>query len=186
MLFDERIPRHDAEARSAESALDELLHRFLRSHGPATLRDFTTWSSMPMRDSRAALARLGDSVTSEEDENGTRWYLASHVASARLVSERGTGAFLLPMYDEMTVAYQDLRVVLDAPLPRIDFLERVVVIDGLTVGTWKRLIGRRSVEVVVRLLRALTIAERAALDGVVERFGRFLSVPASLTIAEVH
>jgi hypothetical protein len=184
MLCDERIPRRSSDAGSPESALEELLGRYLRSHGPATLRDFTTWSSMPMRESRAALARLGDTIATDEDENGNQRHFANHVASARLVSERGAGAFLLPMYDEMTVAYQDLRIVLDAPLPRSDFLERVVLIDGVTVGSWKRLLGRSSVDVVVRLLRALTFSEQNALDDVVARFGRFLGVPATLHVSD--
>ncbi|GGE88254.1 winged helix DNA-binding domain-containing protein [Mycetocola zhadangensis] len=179
-LFDERVPTSEYEDRSVESGLQELIYRYLRSHGPATLRDVTTWASLPVRESRIALAELGTRIESVTDDNGTVWHWTGHVASAVPKSEPMTRAFLLPMYDEMTVAYQDLRVVLDTALPRVDFLERAVVIDGTTVGTWKRTLAARSVVVEVTLVRELSLGERSALDVVIERFGRFLGLSASL------
>lgn len=180
-LFDDRVPVSAADDRSSESALDELLFRYLRSHGPATVRDFTTWSSLPVRDTRDALARLESRIGSDTDANGTPWYFARQMASAGQIPEQPGGAFLLPMYDEMTVAYQDLRVVLDTALPRDGVIERALVIDGITVGTWKRTFTGRSAKIEATLLRLLTNSEQAALDGAVNRFRTFLGVPTALT-----
>ena len=182
-LFDDRVPTSTSDDRDYDTALDDLLYRYLHSHGPATVRDFTTWSSVPVRDSRASLERLGGRIEAVSDDNGTGWYRVCHVASASShVKNRDTrlsGAFLLPMYDEMIVAYQDLRVVLDAALPRSDFIERAIVIDGTTVGTWRRTLSGRSAVVDITLLRELSANENAALAAVVGRFGRFLGLPAT-------
>ena len=84
------------------------------------------------------------------------------------------------MYDETIVAYQDLRVVLAHDGAPAGDIERAVVVEGRTVGTWRRTLTARAVVVEVRLFGGLEDAEAAALDAVVERFGRFLGVDASL------
>jgi hypothetical protein len=184
--FDERVPTTVSDDRPYDTAIEDLLWRYLQSHGPATVKDFATWSSLPVRDSRAAVQRLEERIDSWADPDGTVWHSARQVAPVGIRQERLDGAFLLPMYDEMIVAHQDLRVALDAPLPRTDFLERVVVIHGVTVGTWKRTLGARSAVVDVSLLRKLTPVEGRALEAVVGRFERFLGVDTTLRSSVVR
>jgi hypothetical protein len=179
-LFDDRVPVAAGDERAYESAIDEFAFRYFRSHGPATVRDFATWSSLPVRESRAALARLEDRIESVNDESGTVWYSARGIASSAVRPDRLNGAFLLPMYDETIVAYQDLRVVLAYAPPRADQIERAIVIDGRTVGTWRRSLTGTSTVVEAKLFGELSEAEATALQNAVERFGRFLGVAASL------
>ena len=178
-LFDDRVPVASVDGRSRDSALAELVFRYFRSHGPATLRDFTTWSSLPVRESRAAADGMADRIDSVLDDNGIRWYSA-RAASVSPSPGRLEGAFLVPMYDETIVAYQDLRVVLAHPVDRADSIERAVVIDGRTVGTWKRTITGASVVVECSLFGQLSASERRALQDAVARFGRFLGLPVTL------
>ena len=117
-----------------EQALAELTRRFFRSRGPATVRDFTAWSSLTVSDARAGLVHVGDELERSE-RDGTTWY-----ADPDPPAGDASGAFLIPMYDELTIGYRDLRVVLAAPAE--GRLERPVVIDGRTVGSWKRTLGR--------------------------------------------
>jgi len=91
-----------------------------------------------------------------------------------------TGAFPVPIYDETIVAYQDLRVVLAHPPPRAGMLDRAIIIDGYTAGSWKRTLRRRQVTVMATLFRPLTIAETEALDTAVERLGRSLELLTAL------
>jgi hypothetical protein len=86
------------------------------------------------------------------------------------------------MYDETIVAYQDLRVVLAHPQARPELIERAVVVDGRTVGTWKRTLTRRSTTVHVTPFGPLDPAESAALEAAVQRFGRFLGLAAELAL----
>jgi hypothetical protein len=86
------------------------------------------------------------------------------------------------MYDETIVAYQDLRIALAHPTARPELVERAVVVDGRTVGTWKRSLARRSVTVHVTLFGPISDSESVALDTEVQRFGRVLELPADLAI----
>ena len=86
------------------------------------------------------------------------------------------------MYDETIVAYQDLRVVLAHEPPRPGLLERAIVVDGRTFGSWKRTLTSRSVTVAATLFGPLTVQQTYALDDATGRFGWFLGLDASLEV----
>jgi hypothetical protein len=176
-LVDDCAPVTALDDRSRESALDELTLRYFRSHGPATIKDFTTWSSLTVADTKSALQRLNGQLKCTKDEDGTNWYSSPAVSEA---SSRLAGAFLIPMFDETIVAYQDLRVVLAHQPPRPGLLDRAIVIDGRTVGSWKRTINGRSVVVEATLFGALAETDAEALDQAIQRFGRFLGMETRL------
>ncbi len=186
-LLDHRVPTHALDGRPREAAVTELVLRYFRSHGPATVNDFTHWSSLTVADTRTALDRLGDQLE-VQTRDGTPWYASppsstEHPApGAREGTRTAGGAYLIPMYDETIVAYQDLRVVLAHPAPRPDLLERAIVIDGRTHGTWKRRLTARTVTVEATLFADLTTPQRAALDAAVHRFGDSLGLEAHLTL----
>ena len=90
------------------------------------------------------------------------------------------------MYDEIGISYKDLRMVLARQPPREGMLSRPIVIDGLTVGSWKRTVTRRAAVIEATLFTDLGSAETAALEAVVERFGRFMSLPASVVKVPVE
>lgn len=178
-LLDDRLPPSPLDALAGDEALDEFVLRYFRSHGPATIKDFRAWSSLTVADTKAALSRLGGALARVEDESGLVWYAAP---VARSSSPRASGAYLIPTYDEIIVAYQDLRVVLAHEPPRPGLLLRCIVIDGRTYGSWKRTLGPRSVVVEALLFGALTSVEADLLDEAVARFGRFLGLPAALEV----
>ena len=184
-LFDDRVPRSAIDDRSSESAFTEFVFRYFRSHGPATVRDFTAWSSLPVVETRRTLDRLADRLESVADDAGTAWYSARSETRAAATPARSRDAFLIPMYDETIVAYKDLRVVLAHTPPRADLIERAIVIDGRTVGSWRRSLAPRSVVVEATLFGELTDSQTEALQAAVERFGRFLGVEASLQTTTV-
>jgi hypothetical protein len=68
------------------------------------------------------------------------------------------------------------------PPPREGMLSRAIVIDGRTVGSWKRTVASRAVTVEATLFTELSAGDRAALEAAVERFGRFMELPASLEL----
>jgi Winged helix DNA-binding domain len=177
-LLDRRAPASPLDDRSRERALAELALRYFRSHGPATIRDFTAWSSLTVAETKAALDDLGGELERSQDEAGTLWYSAPSPGAAAPAS--APGAFLIPMYDETIVAYKDLRVVLAHPPPRPGLLDRAIVVDGYTLGSWKRTLARDSATVEATLFGQLSAGQAEALGGAVERFGRFLGLPASL------
>ena len=173
--LDGRVP--DAPERSREADVAELVRRYFTSHGPATLRDFAWWSGLTIADGRAGVAAAGERLSVTEDDAGR-----ALIAGAGAVADppRSPEAHLLGTYDEMLVAYRDLRYVhadgrVSAGLPT-----RAIVIDGVTVGNWRRVPARREVVVEAALETRLSAEQRTALKAAAERFGDFVGLPARL------
>src|SRR5207244_1248846 len=106
-LLDERAPQ--ARTLDRDESLAELARRYFTSHGPATVQDFVWWSGLTTTDARVALVMAKAHLVREVSDSQTYW-LASSMPAAR---EPSPTAYLLPPYDEYTVAYRDRSAVLD-------------------------------------------------------------------------
>jgi hypothetical protein len=174
-LLDHRVPRGPLDDLPRERATEELVRRFFRSRGPATVKDFTAWSSLTAAETKAALERLGRELEVEHDDKGTPWYAGPRAGATR----RDRRAFLLPTYDETIVGYQGLRTVPGRPAGPGPF-ERVAVVDGRAVGTWRRTLAPGRVAVELTALGPVPDRDAHALDSAAGRLGRFLGLEASL------
>ena len=105
-LVSERAPK--PRILSGDEALGELTRRYLRSHGPATVRDFVWWSSLTTADVRRGLDII--KARPREQDGRTYWTLPSVT-----VPPRSTQVHLLPIYDEFLVAYRDRVAVPHGP-----------------------------------------------------------------------
>lgn len=177
MLLDDRVP--ESEELPREQALAALTLRYFASHGPATVADFSWWSGLTVAHAKAGLEAVGDQLAIEKDGDGTPWFSSppSETEGPAL------GAFLIPMFDELGIAYKDLRMVLAEQPQREGLLERPIVIDGETVGSWKRTLTERSATIHATLFTSLSKGQAVALDAVVERFGAFTGLPAALRLS---
>jgi hypothetical protein len=163
-LLDDWIPR--SRELAGDDALAELAHRYLASHGPATLEDFAWWTGLNLTEARRALA------------------LAPPVEPAP-PSRAKLGVHLLPAYDEYTVAYRDRSAVLDPrdhKRAKNGIFAPIVLVDGKVAGTWGRTAKPKSVAVAVELWRPATTAVQRGLATAVARYGAFVGVPATLAI----
>ena len=177
-LLAERAPR--ARRLSRDEAIAELTTRYLRSHGPATIRDFTWWSGLTTADAKRGLDIKGAHSTPKD---GLTYWTLGGLPGPPI---RRPTVHLLPIYDEYLVAYRDLEAV-----PRksgaFGILQQAVIANGQVAGTWKAV--RQNTKkahpcvVAVTLHRKLAPAERRALTLAVERFGAFTEERVSLAIA---
>ena len=170
-LFDDRVPRVPDLAR--DEALAMLAHRYFRSHGPATMRDFAWWSGLPMKEVRDAIAMARPALAGETVDGHQYWFDPA-TAPARVTSPY---LYLLPIYDEFGISYRD-RDLFTAGTPvmptngRFAYLH-VLFIDGRLAGRWKWTENGAGIGIGVKLFRRLRPAERAALDKAASRHGRF-------------
>jgi hypothetical protein len=142
VLVDEWIPA-PRELDRAE-ALAEIVLRYFRSHGPATISDFTFWTRLTVADAKTGLAVARPQLESILVD-GTE-YLMDPATPDRLADHRAAteGAFLLPAFDELVLGYRDR----SASVPPAFFgqlapggngmFRAMVVDDSQVVGTWKR------------------------------------------------
>jgi hypothetical protein len=174
-LLADRAP--PAPRLDRDEALGELASRYLRSHGPATVRDFVWWSGLS-----TAAAKRGLEITGAwrwEVDGLAYWTLGRKTAS---VARRGSGVHLLPIYDEYLVAYRDHRVV-PRPAYVLGGFQHALLAGGQVAGTWSTMPGVDGLMVNVRPVRRLALAERRALVQAVTRYRRFLGIPVSLSVS---
>ena len=175
-LLDQRAPK--ARRLDRDDALAELTRRFFTSHGPATVKDFSWWASLPMSDIRRGLEMTGDALASEDVDGRTFWF----AAGAKTPPAGPAKAYLLQAYDECIVGYTESRYLLDVGgvVPKQTPTERIVYPGALVIGTqvaghWKRTIGPESVRIDVAVYRRLNSEQTKALDREANRLGRFLN-----------
>ena len=129
-LLETRAP--DARPMGRDAALAELSRRYFASRGPATAQDFASWSGLTLTTAREGMESLG-----REFE---RVKITSQVHAFRptgQVARRSAClAFLMPDYDEYGMSYKDR----SALFPRAMKLahNRMIVVDGRVVGSWRR------------------------------------------------
>lgn len=176
-LFDERAPR--AVSLPRDEALAELAWRYFRSHGPATLRDFSWWSGLPMADVRAAVALTGTRLRETVIEGRRCWH------AARSDSRSGTGTHLLPIYDEYLIAYRERDDVIH-PTARAhatpDLYGNWVIVDGRLAGTWRQVEDGSRVRIRISTPVSMTKAARRALAASAQRLAEFSGTPVSLAV----
>jgi hypothetical protein len=179
-LLDEWMP--GGADLSGEAALAEVARRYFRSHGPATVKDFAHWTGITQTEAK----RAAESIRGElhrETVAGTEYWL--HPGKRKPKTPR---AFLLPAYDEYTVAYADRSAVVERDrLAAAGYaIGPNLIIDGKLAGLWKRTLGRDSVSVELRPLRPLSREEKDLAAEAVERYARFLGLDPVLTVQSVQ
>ena len=180
-LLEERAP--GARRLDRADALRELTLRFFRGHGPAQVRDFVWWSGLTAAEARHGLEAAGDALAREVIDGHEYWSGDHSVPRAW----HSPTAHLLPNFDEYTVAYRDRDALyVDGPFepslfPFGSILGNVVTVDGQVRGAWRRTVTSAAVRVEIRLLQALGVAEREAVDQVGRTLARFLGRPVEVT-----
>jgi hypothetical protein len=177
VLLDEWVPK--AKRLERDEAVAELTRRYFTSHCPATAHDFAWWSGLTLREIRAGLEACPE-LERESIEQRTWWFKPP----VRPSNRKGATAWLLPPFDEYTVAYRDRSEVVD---PRFaarasagGMLHPLVVVDGGVAGTWRRTLAKGAVRVSVQPFSRLAKGEWEAIASAAERYGRFLGATVKL------
>ncbi|MET9900671.1 winged helix DNA-binding domain-containing protein [Streptomyces sp. NPDC006446] len=149
VLLDDWLPSDRGAALDVDSSTVELARRYLASHAPAALEDFTTWSGLPVSMTRKAWRMLEDAAESVACEvAGQRCALP-----AKRVTETAEPALdvrLLPAYDNYLVGYRTRALSVAAPYeqqvwPGGGQIRPTVMVDGLACATWSKQDRGRSV-----------------------------------------
>ncbi|TFV99079.1 winged helix DNA-binding domain-containing protein [Orlajensenia leifsoniae] len=180
-----------AEPRSLDrdEALAEFVSRYLRGHGPATVRDFAGWSKLTLADSRRGLeiACTDGRVVSYDDDAGLWVSSDAEVTTATDAEKRAFAAsvHLLPGFDEYYLGYTDRRAFIDpenedAVVPGANgVFQPTIVAAGRVIGTWRRSTSRQGVGVEPRLFveGSLTTARARTITRASARYAAFLDRP---------
>lgn len=166
------------EAVGEGDRLKELLLRYLAAFGPASVSDFQTWSSVPLkeridefraelkeyRDGRRELFDLPEAVIADADTPAPVRYL--------------------PEYDNLLLSHQRrTRVIADEHRSRVYLpglrVRSTFLIDGFVAGAWKAEAKRSLATLVLEPFVPLSGAERLELEEEGGRLLRFVHPGAS-------
>jgi hypothetical protein len=173
-LLERRAAR--PEGISREEALEMLASRYFKSHGPATIQDFTWWSGLKTTDARIALEMAMSKLVPSAVGNKTYWSGPINTPAENFKDV----VHLLPAYDEFLVSYSDR----SAALPEIynnktvsnnGIFRPVIVCNGQVTGLWKKSMKPGSVEVEASLFRAVNKNIKDRIVSAAGRFGNFIN-----------
>jgi hypothetical protein len=174
-----------------DEALVELAHRYFRSHGPTTVKDFAGWTGLTLTDARRGVE--GNAGRVERVGEGARavWLtteLANAISDGRPADHR---TLALPGFDEYVLGYKDRSLhgdesLLDRVVPGGNGVFRATIVrHGSVIATWTRTLARNHVRITVHPFaplsgRARTDTERA-LGAFADYLGRepVITIPAS-------
>ena len=180
VLLDERVS--EAKGRTREEALAELAFRYFNSHGPATAKDFKSWSSLTAADIKKALDMVSAQLEHETIDGMSFWFAASG-QSPKAVSPV---VHLLQGYDEYIMGYSESKHLLDVSgvvgsEPRHEAVfNGVVILDSQVAGRWKRTLKKSSVVIEAALYKPFNRAQTKALQAAADRHAEFLGLTATV------
>ncbi|WP_112267223.1 winged helix DNA-binding domain-containing protein [Lentzea terrae] len=163
---------------SGDEALAVLASRFFASHGPATLADFANWCGIGVREASRGLEAVQGSLVCEAFD-GKEYWLPPDLSP-------GSGAFLLPAYDELVIGYKDRSAFFgrygEIPISTYNGMFYATLIeDGQIAGLWRRVLKKTSVDVELRPLPGFDVDRLAAH---VSRFSSFLGLPVRTVVKD--
>ena len=167
-----------ATTMEPESALHELVVRYLRAHAPAEPADLVAWSGIAPADARRAWRDVEDRLVEVPTDRGPRWALRRSIPPPSEVVVR-----LLPAFDEYLLGWKDRQLIASAPQWEAiqrggGWLHPVVLVDGRAVGTWTSERTADGLRVDVSPFGGLDRALRRRIDEDASDIGRFLRTEA--------
>jgi hypothetical protein len=168
-----------------DEALARLAKAYFSTRGPATLRDFSWWAGLGLREGDKAIESLRPDLSLVKCGETDYWvYPSDGGASIR------PDLMLLPSYDELLISYADRSAFLHAAHTRHTIstngiFRPPVMWKGIVVGTWSRTTGKNDVRLLVSMFERCTPALEAKITKAAEQHAAFLEKGLELCFAVV-
>ena len=172
-LLKKRVPR--SKELDMNTALALLATRYFSSRGPATLQDFSWWSGLAIGLARQALESVKSKLLSEKT-GGAEYWFADTATTAHPTKK---SVLLLPAFDEFIVSYTDrsatlARHHLAKVLTKNGIFYPAILIDGQTVGIWKRKLASSHLIVEANLFKPVIRPVKKKLEDAAAALGHYL------------
>lgn len=174
-LFAEWVPL--GNDLQGDAALAELAKRYFQSHGPASLKDFAWWTGVTLTDAKRCVMGISSEFQKTIVNGVELWF-----AEPQDKLPQTPRAFLLPPFDEYTVAYADRSAAVESALLRqaLYGIGPNIILDGRIAGTWRRTFKKDTVYIETDLFYALNSDQKAEVTAAAERYGQFVGAKVIL------
>jgi hypothetical protein len=177
-LLEERVPH--VQIPDYDEALGDLTNRYFTSRGPATLKDFSTWSGLTIKDCRRGVEMNSRNFERKAIE-GKEYYFSRDISSD---NKHHGKVYLLPVYDELLMGYKDRSAfteLKDQLKPDAPFVyDCTIVCEDQIIGTWKRTVKSSTIDIAYNLFISLNREQKHAFDAVVRRFEEFTGMAVNV------
>ena len=171
---------------SRQEAEDELLLRYLRAHGPATVADFTWWTYVTAASARAIWKRREQELVAVNVGGRISWILRDDLPTLERAKIKRPLVRLLPFFDSFLLGHQDKGHLVERKhYQRVyrpqGWLSPVVLVDGSVKGIWKseKRANRLSIRVEPFGTVSSEVRDRVEEEG--EALGKFLEADSVRT-----
>jgi hypothetical protein len=169
-LIDERAPY--ALSLNPEEALAKLALGYFNTRGPATVHDFAYWSGLTIASANTGLNNIKEKLISEIIDGKIYWRPDN--AAVTLPKPK---AYLLPAFDEFAIAYKEREALINPEYlaqARHVIFDPAIVVDDQVVGSWKRTVKTRDVDIAYKLYGKINKTQQKAIDTAASLFRKFL------------
>jgi Winged helix DNA-binding domain len=172
-----------------QTALAEVVRRYLLAYGPATPQQFAQWLGAPRRWATELFDSLSGELQHVEVDGTLAWLAAGDTTEPWTAPQ---GVRLLPYFDAYTVGCQPRELLFPGRAAERALTPTgqagnfpVLLIGGIVAGVWHQRRSGRTLDITVEPFDRLTATQRRELDDQVERIGDFLEGTPQLTIGTV-
>ncbi len=167
-----------------EAALVEVLRRFLRAYGPATVAEFAQWAAIHPRAARRAVSAISSELDETDVEGERRLDLAGRARTRR----PGRSVRLLPHFDAYLRGFHPRGALTGRHAGRAGGgtgTVPVLLVDGMVAGIWQRRATRRGVAVRVDPFVKLSPRQRVELESEAGRLAASDALALDFTVGPV-
>lgn len=163
-----------------EEAMAELAKRYIRSHGPVVVEDFAWWAGLNKGESASAFASVAKEFETAMVNEKEFWF-DPNSAEAK---PKAAKAYLLPTYDEYGIAYKNRDEFIANDEYRLvgGLFTSALMMNGRMIGTWRRVLEKKSAAVEFRAFNKFTTAQKTAILKEANNYGKFIGLPVKATI----
>jgi len=163
-------------------AQKELLCKYLRAYGPATLKDFAHWSLISMAEVKA----LRPLVESEISEHNGLLLLREDMKTLQAASPELNSVHLLPYFDVYLLAHRFKEHFLK---PRFykrvyrnqGWISPVVLIDGEIAGIWSYNLARKTLAIEIELFARVNSRTRKQIKDRAKELADMFQAPLAFS-----
>jgi hypothetical protein len=150
-------------------AMVEILRRYLRSFGPATLQDAAYWTGGANRDLRPHWDALEPELAPVRVNGDERWILAADLAKLTSMEDARLPVRLLPAFDPLLLAHREKTDLLPERWRKriygaAAWVYPVVLVDGAIAGKWQYERTAKQMIVTVEPFRKIKKAAQRAIE----------------------
>jgi len=172
---------------SQEKAERELLVKYLKAHGPATINDFAIWEGLYMKDAKDIWSKEAENIVEVEIEGSKASILESDLSELEGAKIDEPVVRLVPYFDSFLLGHKShLNIVDEKNRKKVyrsqGWVSPVVLVDGRALGVWSHVQKRDDLEVRVTPFSKLSSQVSDRVKEEMSDLGRFLECSSVKTV----